>query len=158
MLNSDQALAFIERHGVVLVSAQGALPRLTEAIAGEPIRGSWWGHAKGREIFRALNAVYESPDVVALKLNLDFSRLALLPGTTGLTIGNLTLCNMSTLPSLNGLTVAQVLPIANTLLGGGTASFSIADLDPVIADINGSFDGGIVSPFAQDHLFNGACP
>jgi hypothetical protein len=97
-------------------------------------------------------------DVVALKLNLDLSRLALMPGTTGLMIGKLTLCNMSTLPSLNGLTVAQVLPIANTLLGGGTASVSITDLDPIIADINASFDEGVVSAFAQDHLFNGACP
>jgi hypothetical protein len=97
-------------------------------------------------------------DVVALKLNLDLSRLALIPGNTGLMIGNLTLCNMSTLSGLNGLTVSQVLPIANTLLGGGTASVSIADLDPVIEDINGSFDGGIVSAFAQEHLFNGACP
>jgi hypothetical protein len=97
-------------------------------------------------------------DVVALKLNLDLSRLALMPGTTGLTIGNLTLCNMSTLPSLNGLTVAQVLPIANTLLGGGTASVSITDLDPIIAAINASFDEGVVSAFAQGHLFSGACP
>jgi len=63
------ALAFIEEHGLVMQSAQHArIPSLTEFIAGEKIRGSWWGHAKGREIFRTLVAVYESPSVVATKL------------------------------------------------------------------------------------------
>jgi hypothetical protein len=62
-------LAFIEEHGLVLQSAQHAqIPSFVEFVAGEKIRGSWWGHAKGREIFRALAVVYDSPDVVALKL------------------------------------------------------------------------------------------
>lgn len=65
----NDALAFIERHGVVLQSAQHArIPSFAEFVAGEKIRGSWWGHAKGREIFRALVAVYESRDVVATTL------------------------------------------------------------------------------------------
>ena len=60
---------FIEEHGIVLQSAQHArIPSLAEFIAGEKIRGSWWGHEKGREIFRALVAVYESREVVATKL------------------------------------------------------------------------------------------
>jgi hypothetical protein len=64
-----EALAFIEKHGIVLQSAQHArIPSLAEYIAGEKIRGSWWGHKKGREIFRALAAVYDSRDVVATKL------------------------------------------------------------------------------------------
>jgi hypothetical protein len=46
-----QALAFIRKHGVVLESAQGPVPSLAEAIAGEPIRGSWWGHPSSRLIF-----------------------------------------------------------------------------------------------------------
>ena len=36
-------MAFVLRHGVVLVSAKGPAPRLTEAIAREAIRGSCWG-------------------------------------------------------------------------------------------------------------------
>lgn len=68
MLNSDQALAFIERHGAVLVSAKGALPRLTEAIVGEPIRGSWWAHPQGKQIFAVLRALEHSADVLACKL------------------------------------------------------------------------------------------
>ena len=35
---------FVERHGVVLASARGPVPNVAEAVAGEPIRGSWWGH------------------------------------------------------------------------------------------------------------------
>jgi hypothetical protein len=63
-----QGLAFVERHGVVLQAARGSAPSLAEAVAGEPIRGSWWGHPKGREIFRVAEAVSESPDVLVCKL------------------------------------------------------------------------------------------
>ena len=31
------------------------LPSATACIAGAPIRGSWWGHAKGKLIFETLN-------------------------------------------------------------------------------------------------------
>ena len=68
MLDSAQALAFIDRHGAVLVSARGPLPRLTEAIAGEPIRGSWWGHHAGKRIFAVLRALEDSPDVLVCRL------------------------------------------------------------------------------------------
>jgi len=47
-----EALAFVERHGVVLQAARGPVPSLAEAVAGGRIRGSWWGHPKGHEIFR----------------------------------------------------------------------------------------------------------
>ncbi|MCU1277001.1 MAG: hypothetical protein JWM53_547 [bacterium] len=63
------AAGFVEKHGVVMQSARHAqIPSLAEHVAGEKIRGSWWAHAKGQQIFRALVAVYDSPDVVALKL------------------------------------------------------------------------------------------
>jgi len=65
---SKKAIAFVERHGVVLQAARGPVPSLAEAIAGETIRGSWSGHAKGREIFRASRAVCESPEVLVCKL------------------------------------------------------------------------------------------
>ena len=48
-MSAADALAFVERHGIVLESARhAAIPSLAEAIAGEPIRGSWWAHPKGR--------------------------------------------------------------------------------------------------------------
>jgi hypothetical protein len=61
-------LKFVAQHGVVLASARGAVPSLAEAVAGEPIRGSWWGHPRGKEIFSALSAVADSPDVLSFRL------------------------------------------------------------------------------------------
>jgi len=40
---------------------------LAEAIAGERIRGSWWGLRKRQEVFTALEAVADSPDVLCRK-------------------------------------------------------------------------------------------
>jgi len=68
-LTPKQAIAFVARHGLVLQSARHpSIPSLASAIAGEDIRGSWWAHARGRDIFRALTAVYDAPDLVALRL------------------------------------------------------------------------------------------
>jgi hypothetical protein len=63
-----QALAFVKKHGVVLQAARGPVPSLAEAVAGGPIRGSWWGHPKGHEIFLAAEAVSDDPDVLVCKL------------------------------------------------------------------------------------------
>jgi len=47
-------LRFVEEHGVVLASARGPVPSVAEAVAGTPIRGSWWAHPRGKQIFAAL--------------------------------------------------------------------------------------------------------
>jgi hypothetical protein len=67
-VNAEQALAFVERNGIVLASAGGPVPTLAHAIAGEPVRGSWWGHPKSHAIFHVLEAVYDSPHVLVCKL------------------------------------------------------------------------------------------
>ena len=67
-MTAAEALAFVEEHGVVLVSAKGPRPRLTETIAGEPIKGSWWGHPKSHQIFAILEVVTESEDVLVCRL------------------------------------------------------------------------------------------
>jgi len=67
-LNSKEALAFVKRHGIVLQAARGPVPSVAEAIAGGPIRGSWWGHPKGRLIYSATQAIGESPEVLVCKL------------------------------------------------------------------------------------------
>ena len=67
-MTPKEAVAFVKRHGIVLQAARGPVPNLAEAIAGGPIRGSWWGHAKGRIIFRASQAICESPEVLVCKL------------------------------------------------------------------------------------------
>src|SRR5689334_18133558 len=68
MTSRFDPVRFVEEHGVVLASARGPVPSLAEAVAGAPIRGSWWGHKKGTEIFRALNVVGDSADVLCLRL------------------------------------------------------------------------------------------
>ena len=45
-MTAAEALAFVKQRGVVLVSAKGPVPSLTEGNAGEPINGSWWGHPR----------------------------------------------------------------------------------------------------------------
>ncbi|MBI1815114.1 MAG: hypothetical protein HYR72_09060 [Deltaproteobacteria bacterium] len=65
---SIDALAFVAEHGVVLESARGPVPNLAQAIAGEPIRGSWWGHPRGNAIHNATCAVRDSPDVLVCRL------------------------------------------------------------------------------------------
>lgn len=68
MMSPRQALAFIRQHGVVLESAHGPVPSLAEAIAGEPIRGSWWSHRSGRVIFAVTRAVRDSDQVLVCRL------------------------------------------------------------------------------------------
>ena len=67
-MNAQQALAFVEQHGVVLASARGKVPTLTEAIVGAPIKGSWWGHPEGKRIFGVLSEVQEHGDILGCRL------------------------------------------------------------------------------------------
>jgi hypothetical protein len=67
-MSVTEALNFIEQHGIVVQAAHGPVPNLAEAIAGEPIRGSWWSHPQGREIFHMIQIVSDSPDVLVCKL------------------------------------------------------------------------------------------
>ena len=67
-MSPREAIIFVKRHGIVLQAARGPVPSLAEAIAGGPIRGSWWGHPKGRIIFQATQAVSESSEILICKL------------------------------------------------------------------------------------------
>jgi hypothetical protein len=68
VVSTRDLLAFVAREGIVLQAARGRVPNLAELVAGERIRGSWWGHAKGQEIFRAINDVVDSGDVLPCRL------------------------------------------------------------------------------------------
>jgi len=57
----------LETFGVIL-SADPALPSIATLVAGEPIRGSWWGHPRGNDIYEAHHSVRARPDVVDAKL------------------------------------------------------------------------------------------
>jgi hypothetical protein len=61
-------LQFVEQHGVVLASARGPVPSVAEAVAGEPIIGSWWSHPKASLIFDTLSAIDDAVDIRCFKL------------------------------------------------------------------------------------------
>ena len=63
-----RALAFVRKHGIVLESARGPVPSLADEIAGGRITGSWWHHAKRRDIFRATRAVRDADAVLVCRL------------------------------------------------------------------------------------------
>jgi hypothetical protein len=68
MMTTRQALAFVRTHGVVLEAAHGPAPSLAEAIAGGPVRGSWWSHPKSHEIFAVTRALRGNDDVLVCRL------------------------------------------------------------------------------------------
>jgi hypothetical protein len=65
---AKDAIDFVRRHGIVLVSGKGPVPRLSEAIVGSPIKGSWWAHPRSHDMFRILGAASNSPDIVVCRL------------------------------------------------------------------------------------------
>jgi hypothetical protein len=67
-MTPKQAVTFVKGKGVVLESARGPVPSLAEAIAGEPIRGSWWAHPEGNDIFLCSRAIRKSADVLVCRL------------------------------------------------------------------------------------------
>jgi hypothetical protein len=68
-MTAVEALAFVEQHGIVLEAARHrTIPSLAEAAAGEPLRGSWWAHPKGKAIFALTRRVRESPQVLVCRV------------------------------------------------------------------------------------------
>jgi hypothetical protein len=43
-------------------------PSFTAIAAGEPIAGSWWGHARGHDIYEALHRFHEGSGALSAKL------------------------------------------------------------------------------------------
>lgn len=66
-MTPEAARRFVSTHGVVLEGARGPVPSLAETVAGEPIRGSWWAHPRGRKIFGLSRAVREWRDVLVCR-------------------------------------------------------------------------------------------
>jgi hypothetical protein len=67
-MTPTQALAFINKHGIVLESSKGPVPSLAQTIAGGDIEGSWWSHPMGKEIFLLTRAVRASQQVLVCRL------------------------------------------------------------------------------------------
>jgi len=67
-MNAKQAVAWVKKCGIAVESARAKAPSLTEAVAGEPLRGSWWAHPKGNDIFLLSRAIRRSPHVLVCRL------------------------------------------------------------------------------------------
>jgi hypothetical protein len=93
-------------------------------------------------------------EVIALQLNVDFSAADLVPSQVSL--GDVYFCNTG-LATLDGLTVDEFLAIANTLLGGGSASYTPSFATGVARAVNDAFAAGTPSSFAQANLFSSPC-
>lgn len=67
-LRTAAALEYTREKGVLLASARGDVPRLIDAILGEPVSGNWWSHPAGKAIYNVLAEVCESEDVLVCRL------------------------------------------------------------------------------------------
>jgi hypothetical protein len=86
--------------------------------------------------------------VLALQLNVDFSRAGLTPRG----FGDLTLFATGT--SLDGSTVSQILAAANRALGGGglPSGYSFSTLNSLVTNLNEAYDNGNATAWATSHL------
>lgn len=57
----------LETHGLLSVH-DPELPSVTRIVSGAAIRGSWWGHPSGKDIFHVLGALEDEDDVATAKL------------------------------------------------------------------------------------------
>ena len=57
----------LECYGLLLL-ADPKLPSVAGLIAGETLRGSWWGHPRGKEIYAVSEELASRPDVLLAKL------------------------------------------------------------------------------------------
>lgn len=62
-----RVLEELARRGVLL-EADACLPSVVSIVAGEPVRGSWWQHPRGQDIFSACRLLYDHDDAVVVKL------------------------------------------------------------------------------------------
>ena len=67
-MNAKQALAWVKECGIAVESARASVPSLAQILAGEPLRGSWWAHPKGNDIFLLSRSIRSSPDVLVCRL------------------------------------------------------------------------------------------
>ncbi len=67
-MTAKQAVAWVKKCGIAVESARASVPNLAELVAGESLRGSWWAHPKGNDIFLLSRAIRRSPDVLVCRL------------------------------------------------------------------------------------------
>jgi hypothetical protein len=59
--------AELKRHGLLLLS-DPVLPSLVTLIAGESVKGSWWGHPRENLIYNLSQQLEDDPEILVVKL------------------------------------------------------------------------------------------
>jgi hypothetical protein len=67
-MQGKQAIAWMKKCGIAVESARASVPSFAHVVAGAPIRGSWWVHPKGKEIFLLSRVIRRSRDVLVCRL------------------------------------------------------------------------------------------
>ena len=62
----DKVFLQLEKLGFLLLS--DSLPSVTRLVAGDGLRGSWWGHEQAHTIFAVTEMLEAHPDVLVMKL------------------------------------------------------------------------------------------
>jgi hypothetical protein len=52
----------------VLMLSDPALPSVVNLVAGPSVKGSWWGHPKGHEVYSQVGLLEAEPDVLVTRL------------------------------------------------------------------------------------------
>ncbi|MCZ6834468.1 MAG: hypothetical protein O7G85_01715 [Planctomycetota bacterium] len=68
LMTPQDAIEFVAQHGIILESAKGSVPNLADTVAGEAIKGSYWGHPRGDEIFMLTRAIRSSEEILVCRL------------------------------------------------------------------------------------------
>jgi hypothetical protein len=63
----ERVIGELDRWGLLL-EQDPVLPSVVATVVGHPVKGSWWGHVRGAEIFQVLQALADRDDVLSAKL------------------------------------------------------------------------------------------
>jgi hypothetical protein len=66
--STEEGLELLREQGAMTLVPTGRAPALVEAVTGEPVRGSWWGHPAARRIQAIATGLEASSEVLVLKL------------------------------------------------------------------------------------------
>ncbi len=66
-MNFQRIIRRFDQLGLLMLSDR-ALPSVVGLVAGPNVKGSWWGHQKGHEIFRYLERLEAHPDALVTRL------------------------------------------------------------------------------------------
>lgn len=63
----DKVFLQLHEYGFLLLT-DASLPSVSQLVAGEPVRGSWWSHESAQQIFTVSEMLEDHPDILILKL------------------------------------------------------------------------------------------